>query len=80
LQRYWDGEAWTDHVAPHTPAAAPVAAAPQPVVVQMSSKPVHVSGLTTGQHILHGTLTFFTGGVWGIVWAWKAFMGRRRIG
>ncbi|MDQ1246589.1 MAG: hypothetical protein QG597_957 [Actinomycetota bacterium] len=83
-QRYWNGESWTAQTAPLAP---PQATPPPQVVVNVAQTAGHqhghgaryVSGLTTGQHIFHGTLTVFTGGLWGVVWWSKARFGRRRI-
>ena len=74
IQRYWDGYRWTEHVAPLQQGM------PQQVVVVGGQQGGgYVSGLTTGEHILHGILTLCTCGLWGFVWASKAALGRRRI-
>lgn len=72
VQRYWDGAQWTEHIA----AAQPTG----PQVVQLQMQPMYASGLTTGQHIVHGILTVMTCGLWGFVWFARAQLGRRRIG
>lgn len=76
-QRWFDGVNWTEHVqappAPMTGAHPTTAAAPAPVFGQMTH-----GGLTNGQHLLHLVLTVFTGGLWGFVWAFKAWGARTR--
>lgn len=42
-------------------------------------QPVHVSGLTTGGHILFAVATLFTCGLALPFWALAAFLGRRRV-
>ena len=66
--QYWNGQHWTDHVAPMAQAGAvglPVAR--------------YVSGLSTGQHIGHGIATVLTCGLWAPFWALSYWLGRRRI-
>lgn len=65
VMRFWNGYEWTNSTAAPT---APVLQSPH-----------YVSGLTTGQNIIHLILTIFTCGLWGIVWYSKAKLGRRRI-
>lgn len=89
-ERYFDGNVWTASTRPKAPSIDSFSEPPQftsmqqPVVIVMqgetsASKSQYISGLTTGEHIKHGALTVITAGLWGPVWAWKAFAGRRRI-
>jgi hypothetical protein len=39
----------------------------------------HLSGMTTGAHIVHGIITVCTFGLWGPVWWMKWRLGRRAI-
>lgn len=79
--RYWDGYRWTEHASfcgPGTlarysnqPALTPYA--------PPATHPRHVSGLTTGGHLVHAVLTVCTLGLWAPVWALVAWLGRRRV-
>lgn len=70
VQRYWDGRAWTGHVAP----------LPQPqMVVVQAPAPRSVSGMTTGSMIVNGILTVCTCGLWAPIWLLREWLGRRRI-
>jgi hypothetical protein len=91
--RWWDGQHWTHHVIPPRPVPHPVSrpqpamppqplTQPQPAIdvhVSGPQRPMYVSGLSTCEHIVHGILTLCTFGVWGLVWALRAFLGRNRI-
>jgi len=72
---YWDGRAWAGRPVQAQPAQ------PQVIVVGSGGAPMHghVSGLTTGGHLMHAMLTLFTAGLWLPVWIWRAVMGRRAI-
>ncbi len=53
---------------------------PMPPPIQYAPpKPQHVSGLSTGGHIMMAILTVFTCGLAAPIWALVAFLGRRRI-
>jgi hypothetical protein len=63
--RYWDGQQWTADIAPAVQAQAPRARA--------------VSGMSTGENILHLILTICTIGLWAPLWWLRARLSRRRI-
>lgn len=54
---------------------------PQVVVVQLAAtqSPRYLSGLTSGQELVHLTLTILTVGTWAPVWWLHSRLGRRRI-
>jgi hypothetical protein len=66
--RWWDGYQWTEHrrLAPS-------------IVSTINPQPHHVSGLTTGQNIMHAILTVITLGIWAPLWWLSSRLGRRRI-
>lgn len=76
MQRYHNGTAWTGHVAPL--AMAPPQPQPRPVMV-VAGGPSHLSGMSTGGHLVHGTLTVLTLGMWAPIWWLTWRMGRRAI-
>lgn len=64
VQRYWDGQQWTDHVSPMQAAAAP----PQVVVQAGPGRSVTKTKKSTS-HTFHLIMTIITGGIWGVfVW------------
>ncbi|WFR72657.1 DUF2510 domain-containing protein [Prescottella defluvii] len=72
VQRYWDGNRWTEHTAPQAHAPA-VAAPPAPIIINNSSSAsaaatVVVAGRKPVNHLLHFILTILTGGLWLFVW------------
>ena len=69
-QRYWDGRAWTGPVAPLPQ---------QPVVYAPQARPRSVSGMSTGENILHLILTVCTLGLWAPLWWLRSRLSRRRI-
>jgi hypothetical protein len=78
-QRYYDGQRWTQHFAPH-PAPYPYPA--QPIVPggcyqPYPPQPVAVAVSTGGgvNHALHAVLTFFTCGLWLPIWILMAIFG-----
>ena len=84
---WWTGREWNlDMTCPRPVAWSPNITSPSTAVSGFASpvapRPVkvrHVSGLTTGGHLVHFTLTVATLGLWAPVWALVAFLGRRRV-
>lgn len=74
VQRYWDGQQWTDHVSPLQQQVAPVAVAP--VVAQQAR---YVSGLSSGMKLLHLILTVCTIGLWAPVWWLHGRLSRKKV-
>ncbi len=88
LERYWDGGRWAGDprarlvqpqyaMPPAQPGAQPVYYAQPAFVPQQRTQ--HVSGLTTGGHLIHGILTVCPLGLWAPIWILVWFLGRRRI-
>lgn len=75
-QRYWDGARWTEHVAPLEHSVQPRRASANTLA---TPRPRAVSGMTTGQHLVHLVLTVCTCGLWGIVWLLRSRLSRRKI-
>lgn len=75
-QRYFDGTAWTQHVAPPT--------APAPVYVQQAAPTQMVTyKRKRTSHLFHLVMTILTGGLWGLfVWlpltAWHSMGPKKR--
>ena len=72
VMRYWDGRAWTEHTAP---VQQPV----QPATVVQVGQPRYVSGISTGGHIVHITLSVVTLGLWLPFYALVCWLSRKRI-
>jgi hypothetical protein len=72
-QRYWDGRAWTENRAP---LPQPMQ---QPSTVVQVGQPRHVSGISTGGHIVHITLSVVTLGLWLPFYALFYWLSRKRI-
>ncbi|WP_179420300.1 DUF2510 domain-containing protein [Pedococcus badiiscoriae] len=64
-QRYWDGQAWTEHF---TPDPAPVA---QPIVQRVVI--AGPSDRIQTNHVFHLLMSILTFGLWTPVWALVAF-------
>lgn len=62
-QRYFDGQRWTQHFAPHAP---PAAAAPAPTVAVAVAN--GGGGNNGGMHVVHLLLTILTCGMWLPIW------------
>jgi hypothetical protein len=73
VQRYWDGERWTEHVAAvqRAPAQAVVVRPPQP-------KGYTTRGVSGSEHLLHVILTVMTCGLWLPVYLIRMLAGRHR--
>lgn len=74
VQRYWDGQRWTDNVAPLQ--GAPVQQVVAPVVAQQAR---YVSGLSSGMKLVHLILTVCTLGLWGPLWWLHARLSRKKV-
>lgn len=74
VQRYWDGQTWTDQT-------APLAEPPAGMLVPMAPPPAGPAAWQPPKtnHILHLLLTVLTCGLWSIVWGGTsiAHAGRR---
>jgi hypothetical protein len=66
--RYWDGQAWTDHLAP-----------PPPVYPHYPQQRWRAVGVSGGEQVGHLMLTMMTCGMWLPVWVIIVIVrGRRR--
>ena len=74
VMRYWDGVRWTSFVAPRQTYATQACA-----VTQHHVRAQHVSGCTTGGHIVWAIASVCTLGLAVPFWVLSAFLGRRKI-
>ena len=94
MDRWWTGKRWFGDPRPRPPVVPAWIAdlptgpgAPQVVVVQapgygpgaVQQGPQYLSGISTGEKIMHVVLSVLTLGLWLPIWGLRAVLSRRRI-
>lgn len=74
MQRYWDGQVWTDHTAP----AVAAHAAPAPPPMPQQQIVIQNGGGVRTSHGLHLFLTIITLGLWAPVWIIVTLVNRSK--
>jgi hypothetical protein len=86
LELWWTGKRWHGSPRPRPLPAGPGGVQPQVVYVQapgygtaQPARPQYLSGISTGEKVVHVVLSVCTLGLWLPVWGLRALLSRRRI-